>query len=942
MNNRIAAAIAALTLAASLASGSPAYGDLPLVFEANEGQAASPIDYVARGMGYRLSLSAGDAYLSLSNGDDTVAVSLQLVDAAVAPATSSAEPLATRVNYLIGNNPGAWKTNVETFGKVLYESVYPGVDLVYYGNDGQLEYDFVVAPDADPGQIRFRFDGAEAVRLTAAGGLRITAGGSSLELKPPTIYQESAAQRQLVAGNYTLSDNDDIRFSLGDYDRTLPLVIDPILIYSTFIGGTGFIDRARGIAVDSTGHAYITGYTESVDYPTVNPFQGTLAGPTEDIIVSKLNPEGSGLIYSTYVGGAESFRERGANIAVDAAGHAYVTCSTSAPDFPTTPGAFQTAKAAGDDGCIVKLSPDGASLVYSTYLGANGNDTCDGIALDASGNVYVSGFTGSTTLPTTVGAFQSIRNGSSDAYLAKLDPTGSALIYLTYLGGTGGEGAAAVHVDGAGDLIVAGTTSSPDFPVLSPNPAGPFQSIHDGMFNEAFVAKLNSDGSDLIFSTFVGGSGNDVSLGLAVDAAGNPFVTGFTNSGDFPTASPSMSGPFDSTYGGAEDGFVIKLSADGSELIYGTYIGDTARDIPAGIAIDLAGHAYIAGDTASSTFPTANATQPVYGGGSRDAFVAQLSPDGASLLFSTFLGGNDFDTAEGIAVDAARNLFITGHGRSGDFPQLSPDPGGPFQMGPAGGTLNTFITKIQTVSDAEPPLVTSLSANPNPVEVNGSAVLLSATADDTATGGSPIATVEYSIDATAAVGMTPADGTFDTPTEDATALLGPFSETGVREICVKATDGAGNIADDDCILLPVYDPNGAFVTGGGSVDSPASADLDNGISGIARFGFVSKYLPGQNTPDGNLQFRFKDGDINFKSTSMDWLVVTGEPRAKFRGDGELNGSTTCKFEVDAWDASYNGGNQDAFGLKIFACGPGVDRYTLDATPLTGGNIKIHD
>ena len=562
------------------------------MFEPNQGQvpgrAGLAVDFVARGPGYNLALSRGGALLSLHRsarvGDtldtrnpetvtsgsepalkkrERVAPHLRLIGAAVASSVHEEDPLPTKVNYFLGNRPREWRTGIETFGKVRYREVYPGVDVVYYGNQRRLENDFVVAPGADPNVIRFRFEGADDVRVEERSSLRVEAGGASLTLEPPTIYQETQGNQTLVAGGYAVDADQQISFQIGEYDRNKTLTIDPVLIYSTYLGGSGDPDRPRGITVDSARNTYITGHTESLDFPTgspnpAGPAQGLFGGGMEDVFVTKLNAQGSQIIYSTYVGGTETFRERGSGIAVDAAGNAYVACSTNAPDFPTISsnpaGPFQAAATGGDDACLFKLSADGSSLLYSTYLGGSGNDTANRPAVDASGNVYVSGFTGSTDLPDTspnpAGAFQTTRQGTSDGYAAKLSADGAALIYLTYLGGTGGEGAADVYLDSAGSLFIVGQTSSADFPVTSPNPAGPFQSAPGSVFRDAFIAKLNNDASALIYASYLGGNGDDVGVALDADAAGHAYVAGITRSTDFPTASPNVSGPFQTAAGG--------------------------------------------------------------------------------------------------------------------------------------------------------------------------------------------------------------------------------------------------------------------------------------------------------------------------------------------------------------------------------------------------------
>jgi len=504
---------------------------------------------------------------------------------------------------------------------------------------------------------------------------------------------------------------------VATYDRTHPLVIDPVLSYSTYLGGSGN-DFASGIAVDAAGNAYVTGSTDSTNFPTT---AGAFAGVTgsSDAFVTKLDPSGSTLVYSTYLGGSGDDVARG--IAVDASGNAYVTGQTSSPDLPTA-NAFQPVFVGGPadlgpagpyDGFVTKLDSTGSTLLYSTYLGGNDADVSFAVAVDASGNAYVAGWTRSSDFPTTPGAFAVSRTGADDAFVAKLDPTGSALVYSTFLGGSNNIKTAnpldtgrAIAVDGSGSAYVTGYTYSSDFPTT----AGAFQTIFgSGAFGHvAFVTKLDPAGSALVYSTFLGGtSGIDEGLGLAIDAGGNAYVTGVTLSSDFPTTP----GAFQSVSGGARDAFVTKLNPAGSLLVYSTYLGGGKHDLASAIAVDAAGNAFVAGTTGpledgcNSSFPctddfptTAGAVQPVYGGGFRDAFLATLDSSGSALIFSTYLGGSGNDSGIGIALDSGANAYIAGATASSNFPTTA----GAFQPIFAGGdnrpnpgdSFDAFVGKI--------------------------------------------------------------------------------------------------------------------------------------------------------------------------------------------------------------------------------------------------------
>ncbi|MGA2610109.1 MAG: choice-of-anchor D domain-containing protein [Terriglobia bacterium] len=638
------------------------------------------------------------------------------------------DELPGRSNYFIGNDPKKWRTNVPTYAKVRFHDVCSGVDLVYYGNQGgQLEYDFFVAPGADPNQIKLSFAGAEGMRVDAASGdLVLKVGKEEVRFQKPALYQPAVAavyDRRFqpstnrdpvtaVSGpdarhsslatrhcSFVLASNNEVAFRVAGYDPKRALVIDPVLSYSTYLGGSGW-DQGSSIAVDAAGNAYVTGYTESADFPTANPLQATLRGTCgtapntyacPDVFVTKLNPSGSALVYSTYLGG--SGWDQGSGIAVDAAGNAYVTGTTYSADFPTANPLQATNKAAAahpghDTAFVAKLSSTGSALVYSTYLGGSNEDAASGIAVDSSGNAYVTGGTSSTNFP-TVNPFQATCGGSwqncGDAFVAKLNPAGSALVYSTYLGGSGGDGASGIAVDAAGNAYVTGTTDSTNFPT-----ANPLQANCDGCANnnrrDAFVAKLNPAGSALVYSTYLGGSSYDDGTGIAVDAAGNAYVAGRTYSTDFPTANPLQS-----TCGGCgspnyhDDAFVAKLNPTGTALVYSTYLGGSNEEAATGIAVDSSGNAYVTGFTNSTDFPTANPLQPGYG---VDAFVAELNPTGSVLVYSTYLGGSNENAATGIAADSSGNAYVTGYTESTDFPTADP-----LQAGYGGG-MDAFVAMI--------------------------------------------------------------------------------------------------------------------------------------------------------------------------------------------------------------------------------------------------------
>jgi hypothetical protein len=608
-----------------------AYGRLPLTFEENRGHGDAPVKFVARGAGYALFLTRSGPILSLARGGDGGArtkqgqqalVGIKFLGARQQPKLEGSGRLGGRVNYLIGRDRLRWRTNVATYREVSYRRVWRGIDVAFYGRQGgQLEYDFRLAPGADPAKIAWRFSGARALRKTSNGDLLVKTGAGWVRQARPQAFQVVHGERRAVASSYVVSGR-RLGIGLGAYDHRLPLVIDPVLAYSTYLGGSS-PDYGYAIAVDGSGAAYVTGGTYSSDFPTKDALQGTNGGSvSDDVFVTKLNPAGSELVYSTYLGG--SGVDDGYGIAVDGTGAAYVTGVTTSSNFPTKE-ALQSTKAGDEDAFIAKLNPAGSALAYSTYLGGSDFDFGYGIAVDGTGAAYVTGRTVSPNFPTK-DAMQSANAGFEDAFIAKLNPAGSALVYSTYLGGSGNESGRGIAVDGAGAAYLGGETGSPNFPTKDA-----LQNANAGS-DDAFIAKLNPAGSALVYSTYLGGIGAEDGFAIAVDGAGAAYITGQTLSYDFPTRDALQS-----TKDSFEDAFITKLNPAGSELVYSTYLGGNSEfDAGRGIAVDEAGAAYLAGYTTSSNFPTKGAVQGTYAdaGGLHDAFVAKLDPGVPTLSIS--------------------------------------------------------------------------------------------------------------------------------------------------------------------------------------------------------------------------------------------------------------------------------------------------------------------
>jgi hypothetical protein len=704
-----------------------AYGALPLSFEANQGQSDAQVKFLSHNRGYSLSLTPTEAVITLqppsgskerekgrigerekeegstsqsaNSTPQSTVLRLQLVGANPHTAVSGVEELPGRVNYISGQDSTQWHTNVPTYAKVKYEGVYPGVDLIYYGNDqGRLEYDFQVAPGVDPTRIRLKFAGVDTLAVDSAGDLVLRAAGSEIRQQRPFIYQEVAGVRQTVSGGYVITGAHEVGFAVGAYDARRPLVIDPVIVYSTFLGGVNIDpfsadkDSGNDIAVDAAGNIYVAG--------TAN----ALGRYDSDVFVRKFDPSGSTLLYETYLD-SNGTNDRGFGLAVDSAGNAYVTGQFGDPMLPGW--------ALGV--LVAKLSSAGVP-VYQVTFGADpwySHDYGTDIAVDDGGNAYVVGTTHGlgTPFPTTPGAFQrNFGGGLEDAFVVKLNPSGTAFVYSTLLGGVAndeGFGIAIRKVDGVYHAYVTGSTG---WVGGFPTTPGAFQTTFGGGGIDAFVTQLNATGSAPVYSTFLGGVTNDGAAAIAVDAAGNAHLTGATG-GNFPVVNA-----FQPTYGGEGGGtpahanaFVAKLNPSGSALVYSSYMGgggNGLQDLGLAIKADAAGYAYLTGVTGTEPdiftghrFPIVNAFQPQPGSPDHpDAFVTKLTPQGA-LLYSSYLGGSDVDEGHAIALDASGGVYVTGLTNSVNFP-IKP---GAYQPEIAGGGCtypffcpDAFVTKISS------------------------------------------------------------------------------------------------------------------------------------------------------------------------------------------------------------------------------------------------------
>ena len=757
-----------------------AYGHLPLSFEPNQGQTDPQVKFLARGGGYGLYLTGNEALLALHSAEKQNSIIRMSLDRANSGEIVDAQDeLPGKSNYFIGNDPAKWHRNIPQFSRVRYHDVYPGIDLVYYGHQGKLEYDFEVSPGADPKQIELQFQGAPRLTLTAAGDLSIRTGAGDVQFQAPRLYQQIGREDRPVAGKFILLSDNQVAFQIGTYDRTQRLVIDPILSYSTYLGGSGdescskienlagittalFTPGCPAVAVDAAFRTYVAGATTSTDFPGVSAgsgFQKCLDVPpptptapvspspcptglsNSDVFVVRLNAAGTGLDFATYLGGTGT--DVTAGMAVDQNFNVHVAGTTNSADFPTLPTSFQPAPAsAGTHVFVSEIAAGGASLLYSTYLSGNGTDIAAGLAIDNLGKEYVTGTTTSSNFPTTLTAFQSASKAASQSFFAKLDPTitgPGALLYSTYIGGsaaptTGVMVGGGIAVDTNCNAYLTGGTNFTD--LFTQN--APQGTNRGGL--DAWVAKFSlptgsSCGSllSLTYLTYLGGSGDDVGYGIAVDTGFNAYITGSTTSPDIvlPAGStgpapfarcldtpPPTSGPYPippcPSNGTTPDAFVAKFGSlttgtTGTNVpyLYFTYLGGTGADTGTGIAADTIGGAFVTGWTASTDFPTTvlsgTAVQTALGGG-EDAFVARIDttticasnpPTVLCPGYTSYLGGSGTDIGTSIALDSGSSTYVTGETASTNFPVVKP-----FQTA-LNGPTDAFVSKLGSVGSLQ-------------------------------------------------------------------------------------------------------------------------------------------------------------------------------------------------------------------------------------------------
>jgi hypothetical protein len=614
---------------------------------------------------------------------ELVAVYAEFRDANPLTTVRGENKLSHSNNYFIGRDPESWITDVPNYMKITYKNIYSGIDLSYYSADGGLKYDFIVHPKVNVSQIQICYSGINELILGSKGDLEIQTTYGVIHENKPVIYQEIDNQIKEVMGEYRILEPAVFGFEIGSYNSEIPLVIDPGLVYSTFLGGT-IGEEPGGIAIDEDGSTYVMGNSDSPDFPVTPGAYNTTNNGDNDIIVTKLSPSGDKLVYSTFLGGTQNdMGGFGGAITVDTKGCAFITGYTESTDFPTTSGAYRTTYIGGmTDAFCTRLSPLGNTLEYSTYIGGNNLELPCAIAIDLKGSAFITGMTNSDDFPTTSGAYDITYNGDGDVFVIKLSAAGNVLIYGTYLGTFGEDVGYNIVVDENGCAFITGWTHLSDFPTTP----GAYDTTYNGK-SEAFVTKLSTLGNTLMYSSFLGGIDYDLGVGITVDAEGYAYVTGSTFSNDFPTTPEA----YDTLFGGDwGDGFVTKLSPFGDALVYSTYLGGVYPDMGCSIGLDSRGYAYITGLTGSYDFPTTpGAFDTTYNYGDYDAFIARLSPLGDILMYSSYLGGNDYDQGWYIAVDGNGYASFSGVTHSSDF-LTTP---GAFDTTFNGGSRDIFVAK---------------------------------------------------------------------------------------------------------------------------------------------------------------------------------------------------------------------------------------------------------
>lgn len=591
----------------------------------------------------------------------------------------STDQLRQYKNYFIGSTSDNWKQNVPIFGSVLSQSIYKEIDVRYYVQNERPRYDIIVHPHGNPNEIAMKITGANTISITKNGFLEIVTSLGTVEQRHLFAYQNCSDAKKQINCSFKMLSNNTIAFEVGAYDKSKPLIIDP-LVFSTYLGGSGD-EAGNGVAVDAGGNIYVTGRTSSTNYPTTSGAYQTSYGTNTDVFITKINPTGTSVLYSTYLGGSNN--DQGNDIDVDASGNVFVTGFTKSTDFDITSGVFQTTNGGGtDDVFVTKLNSAGNSLIYSTYIGGSGADIGLGIKIDATGNAYVTGRTSSSNYDIIGGSFQTTIGGGDDVFVTKINSTGTSLIYSTFIGGTSNEEGSDIAVDASGNAYITGYTASTNFDITS----GVFQTTFGGafFFGDIFVTKLNSNGTTLLFSTFLGGSDDDFANDIAIDGSNNVYVAGYTYSSNF-----DLQSPIQNSLTGQTDITITKLNSTGTALVFSTYLGGSDDDAATGIVVNSSNEVIITGASYSNNYDITSGSYQTTSAGDYDVICTRLNASGSSLSYSSYLGGSGYDYGNALALDLGGNPIITGITSSSNF-----DVTGGVIQGALSGTSDAFVTKF--------------------------------------------------------------------------------------------------------------------------------------------------------------------------------------------------------------------------------------------------------